>query len=401
MRLRLGLCGLASVLSACGSASAVVVIAGPVVNGSNGHSYYLLSEGTWDDAEQAAITLNGHLTTIDNADENAFVLSTFGATAAAAANGGEPVSIWIGLSDFLDEGSFVWADGSPLGYTNFAPGEPAGGFQDEDYVGMLVTRTAWEPGIWHDVVMDGRLNDRCFGVVEVTTDCNTAITNQPQSVALLPNSTAIFEVTVSGTVTGYQWRKNNSNLSDDGRIEGTQSPILTIAGVQSDDQGLYDCVVSDACGTITSDAAELSCEPIVVHHPPASVVLQAGLRLSVDVPNGAPYTYRWRQNGQNLFNIAGLIGGATTRTLTLLAVDPSLAGTYDCALTDVCGETVSDPTQAYCPADFDQDGFISGVDFDDYVSAFENGDIRADFDRDGFLTGIDYDDFVRAFEGGC
>lgn len=54
-----------------------------------------------------------------------------------------------------------------------------------------------------------------------------------------------------------------------------------------------------------------------------------------------------------------------------------------------------------CPADFDGDGFVSGVDFDLYVNAFESGDAAADFDGDGFVSGIDFDLFVAAFEKGC
>lgn len=54
-----------------------------------------------------------------------------------------------------------------------------------------------------------------------------------------------------------------------------------------------------------------------------------------------------------------------------------------------------------CPADYDQDGFVTGDDFDAYVADFEAGNIEADFDGDGFVTGDDFDAFVIAFEAGC
>lgn len=54
-----------------------------------------------------------------------------------------------------------------------------------------------------------------------------------------------------------------------------------------------------------------------------------------------------------------------------------------------------------CPSDYDGDGFVTGEDFDDYVAAFEAGDILADFDHDTFVTGEDFDAFVVAFESGC
>ena len=54
-----------------------------------------------------------------------------------------------------------------------------------------------------------------------------------------------------------------------------------------------------------------------------------------------------------------------------------------------------------CQADFDRDGFVTGIDFDLFVQAFEAGDLSADFDQDGFVTGVDFDLFVLVFEKGC
>jgi len=54
-----------------------------------------------------------------------------------------------------------------------------------------------------------------------------------------------------------------------------------------------------------------------------------------------------------------------------------------------------------CAADFNGDGFLDFTDFDDFVTAFENGQANADFNGDGFLDFTDFDDFVAAFEAGC
>lgn len=56
---------------------------------------------------------------------------------------------------------------------------------------------------------------------------------------------------------------------------------------------------------------------------------------------------------------------------------------------------------ATCAADFNGDGFLTGDDFDAYVSAFEAGNVSADFDHDGFVTGDDFDAYVSAFQAGC
>jgi|GEM_PF-3547910 len=60
---------------------------------------------------------------------------------------------------------------------------------------------------------------------------------------------------------------------------------------------------------------------------------------------------------------------------------------------------------AVCAADFNNDGFVDGFDYDDYVACFEGEGCppgrTADFNNDGFADGFDYDDFVAAFEAGC
>jgi hypothetical protein len=90
----------------------------------------------------------------------------------------------------------------------------------------------------------------------------------------------------------------------------------------------------------------------------------------------------------------------------------SLSGTIGQADATMAGELFEGPyalTGGYwggagaatCRADFDHDGFVTGLDFDLYVQAFELGDPTADFDLDGFITGLDFDLYVQAFEAGC
>jgi len=55
----------------------------------------------------------------------------------------------------------------------------------------------------------------------------------------------------------------------------------------------------------------------------------------------------------------------------------------------------------YCPADFDQNTFVNGDDFDAFVALFVAGDLAADWDHNSFVNGDDFDGFVGAFEAGC
>jgi len=54
-----------------------------------------------------------------------------------------------------------------------------------------------------------------------------------------------------------------------------------------------------------------------------------------------------------------------------------------------------------CPADFNEDGFVNGDDYDLFANAFEAGDPTADFNGDGFVNGDDFDTFASHFEAGC
>lgn len=59
------------------------------------------------------------------------------------------------------------------------------------------------------------------------------------------------------------------------------------------------------------------------------------------------------------------------------------------------------PSDCTNSADFDNDGFITGADFDLFVAAFEAGEPAADHNGNGFIEGGDFDTFVSDFETGC
>ena len=62
-----------------------------------------------------------------------------------------------------------------------------------------------------------------------------------------------------GPVT-YQWRKSGVPLADGGNISGSQAGTLTISPVSFGDAGSYDVIVTDTCGSTTSNAATFSVE---------------------------------------------------------------------------------------------------------------------------------------------
>ena len=134
------------------ASSPAAIVTGPVLNPANSHFYYLLAAADWISSENEALTLGGHLATINDQAENDWVFSTFSA--------GSTRNLWNGLNDAAAEGTFVWASGEPLIYSNFAGSEPNNN-GNEDYVHWYTT---FYGNRWNDVNVSGF--GTTFGVVE-------------------------------------------------------------------------------------------------------------------------------------------------------------------------------------------------------------------------------------------
>src|SRR5437870_160937 len=167
---------------------AVTVAAGPVLNPANNHYYYRLTQSTWKDAQAKAITLGGHLVTINDLAENDFVFKTFSGAAIAA--GGD---LWIGLRDPVTgdgtgathAANFKWISGDSATYRHWGPGEPNNdaGWGGEQYA-VIVTQSHGivNPKDWSDSNNDGS-GRPCFGIVEVNPGPHIiALTDTPDPV---------------------------------------------------------------------------------------------------------------------------------------------------------------------------------------------------------------------------
>ena len=79
------------------------------------------------------------------------------------------------------------------------------------------------------------------------------ITVQPVSLTLVvPGQRATFTVTAMGDNLVYQWRKDERNIA------GATSATYTIEAVAESDTGMYQCIVSNAAGPVTTNVASLT-----------------------------------------------------------------------------------------------------------------------------------------------
>jgi len=148
------------------TACAQPTIMDSAVNPVNGHTYYLLSNSDWTNAELASIALGGHLATVRNLSENTWIWNRWGTN-----------NLWIGLHDpSSGDGSgaqhaadFVWTSGETNAYRNWAAGEPDNSFGQEYVVDIIPSNATGGASFWNDVQDALYGPPGVHGVAEVNT----------------------------------------------------------------------------------------------------------------------------------------------------------------------------------------------------------------------------------------
>jgi hypothetical protein len=163
-------------------------------------------------------------------------------------------------------------------------------------------------------------------LVNLTVNDVPQITSQPQAnTAVCPGNTLNLSVVASGGTVAYQWRKNGVN------IPGATSSSFTISNVAAGDAADYTVVVSNSCGSVTSNVANVTVTPLTsIATQPVSASVCVGSNHTFNVlANGAGLNYQWFLNGS-------AIAGGTQSSLIA-----STAGNYQVQVTGTCGSVTS------------------------------------------------------------
>ncbi|MGV3685929.1 MAG: PKD-like domain-containing protein [Daejeonella sp.] len=173
-------------------------------------------------------------------------------------------------------------------------------------------------------------SDKYSTTVCVTVNSIPAITVQPLSDGVCIGSSLNLSVTATSTTAmSYQWRKNGFD------INGANAATFNIASVANSDAASYDVVITNSCGTVTSNAAVITVNPMPVATVPSNSVVCPGVVVPITAfsssPGGASFT--WTNSNPAIGLAAGGSGdvpsftaanGTTSAIIATITVTPVL-----------------------------------------------------------------------------
>jgi hypothetical protein len=160
-----------------------------------------------------------------------------------------------------------------------------------------------------------------------------SITLQPADQIATVGTTATFHLTATGSLPlHYQWYFNTNTPV------GSDTNVLALSLVSSNDAGNYFVLVSNSVGSITSSVATLTVVPPVlpsIATQPSSqtVIIGDPATFAVGASGTAPLSYQWYFNSNTL--------GQTTAAFTILNASTNDAGSYFVIVTNLYGAATS------------------------------------------------------------
>jgi len=182
----------------------------------------------------------------------------------------------------------------------------------------------------YTVVVTGSCGAITSNVATLNVTEGITITTQPQAGDVCEGGTYTFTVAVTGDNPTYQWQKDGNDIT------GATTSSYTISNATTADAGTYTCVISNSCGSVTTQPAGLTVseQPAITTQPQGGTVCEGqAFTFSVDATGGA-LTYQWQKDGND-------IQGATSSSYIIDIVSTADAGDYTVVVTNSCGSVTS------------------------------------------------------------
>jgi len=165
---------------------------------------------------------------------------------------------------------------------------------------------------------------------------------QPQSQTNYASCTATFTVmAVSPVSLNYQWQKNGTNLSNNGKFSGATTNMLTVSNLLDEDAAAYSVVVNDGKNSVTSSVANLTIiDSLFIAVQPQSQTVSAGSNATffVTAYGAPPFIFQWYFNGTP---VGSPTTGTNVSTYTATHVGANQMGNYNVKMVNGYGSLIS------------------------------------------------------------
>jgi len=177
--------------------------------------------------------------------------------------------------------------------------------------------------------------------VSLTVSNPAAITSQPVNTSACEGQAAVFAVAASGDNISYQWQISTDGGNTFTDIVGATGPSYAIPSVTSSLNGnIYHAVISSCNPTpvVSSNATLTITADVTISQQPtnSTTCVDSNASFSINA-SGSGLTYQWQLSTDGGINFTN-ISGATSSTLTINAVTPSMNGNmYRVIVDNTCG----------------------------------------------------------------
>ena len=233
-------------------------------------------------------------------------------------------SVTTGPSDqTVNEGetatfSVVAAGAAPLNYQWSKNGAAVAGGISSSYTTPATTSS--DEGAQFAVLISNKAGSAASNLAYLHVRRRPWITTQPANQTVTAGQSATFSVVAAGPAPlNYQWNKNGTAIS------GATSSSYTTPTTIFDNGAQFTVVISNAAGSVTSNAATLTVTasavaPTITAQPVnQAVTVGQAATFSVVAAGTVPLSYQWQKNGGN-------ITGATSSSYTTPSTTTSDSG---------------------------------------------------------------------------
>ena len=191
------------------------------------------------------------------------------------------------------------------------------------------------------VILTNSLGSVTSSVATLTVMLPPKITNQPVNVVTNPGATAFFTVGATGSQPlGYQWFFISGGLTN--LVATSQTNVLELDNVSTNDAGSYQVIVTNAVGSVTSSVATLTVDgsPAITLQPTNTSAIIGSNPTFIAVADGAnPLIYQWYFYQTNI--PVTIVQDATNASYTLFNAQPANAGNYFLIVSNDFGSVTS------------------------------------------------------------